>query len=140
MAIIKNRRICILTNGRFAGKKAIIVNQNDSRANRKCPHALVAGIERQPKRVTKRIGKKRIARKSGVKPFLKTINVSHLLPTRYVVKDFEFEGITDASLTNKETKIEAKKTLRALFEKKYLNPTNDDKVESTKLFFKKLRL
>ena len=71
---------------------------------------------------------------------MKTINVSHLLPTRYVVKDFEFEGITDASLTNKETKIEAKKTLRALFEKKYLNPTNDDKVESTKLFFKKLRL
>ena len=139
MGIMKSGRICILTSGRFAGKKAIVVNQHESRANKKFPHALVAGIERNPKRVTRRMGKKRIARKSHVKPFLKAINVSHLLPTRYVVKDFEFEGITDASLTNKETKADAKKALRTLFEKKYLAPATGDKAESTKFFFKKLR-
>ena len=137
---MKQGRICILTSGRFAGKKAIIVNQYESRANRSFPHALVAGIERYPKRVTKRMGKKRIARKSHIKPFLKAVNLSHLLPTRYVVKDFEFEGITDATLKEKETKADTKKTLRKLFEKKYLNPTSaEDKGENTKFFFKKLR-
>ena len=138
---MKSGRICVLTNGRFAGKKAIIVNQHESKANRKFPHALVAGIERYPKRVTKRMGKKRIARKLHIKPFLKAVNLTHLLPTRYVVKDFEFEGITDESLTNKETKTDAKKSLRTLFEKKYTSgfPQDEKQKESTKFFFKKLK-
>ena len=137
---MKTGRICILTSGRFAGKKAIIVAQHDTRANRTYPHALVAGIERHPKRVTRRMGKKRIARKSHIKPFIKSVNLSHLLPTRYVVKDFEFEGITDEILKEKEKKTEAKKTLRGLFEKKFLNPTTaEDKGENTKFFFKRLR-
>ena len=137
---MKQGRICILTSGRFAGKKAIIVSQHDSRANRQFPHAVVAGIERHPKRVTRRMGKKRIARKSHIKPFLKAVNLSHLLPTRYVVKDFEFEGINDNILKEKEQKAEAKKTLRQVFEKKYLHPSSaEDKGENTKFFFKKLR-
>ena len=137
---MKQGRICILTSGRYAGKKAIIVSQHDSRANRNFPHALVAGIERHPKRVTRRMGKKRIARKSHIKPFIKAVNLSHLLPTRYLVKEFEFEGITDAILKEKEQKKEAKKTLRKVFEKKYLTPTSaEEKSENTKFFFKKLR-
>ena len=139
MGIMKSGRICILTSGRHAGQKAIIVNQHESRANKKFPHALVAGIERHPKRVTRRMGKKRVARKSHIKPFLKAVNLTHLLPTRYVVKDFEFEGINDAALTDKETRTDAKKSLRTLFEKKYLNPTTDDKAEAPRFFFKKLR-
>ena len=137
---MKQGRICILTSGRFAGKKGIIVSQHDSRANRAFPHALVAGIERNPKRVTRRMGKKRIARKSHIKPFIKAVNLAHLLPTRYVVKDFQLDGINDEILTDKEKKVEAKKTMRKVFEKKYLNPTsNEDKSENTKFFFKKLR-
>ena len=136
---MKFGRICILTSGRFAGKKAIIVNQHDSRANRQFPHAIVAGIERYPKRVTKRMGKNRIARKSHIKPFVKAVNLTHLLPTRYVVKDFELDNITDATLKEKETKVEAKKTLRKVFEQKYLQPTGEDKSENTRFFFKKLR-
>ena len=106
---IKQGRICILTTGRFAGKKAIIVQQHDNRANKPFPHALVAGIERNPRRVTKRMGKKRIARKTHIKPFLKSVNLAHLLPTRYVVKDFQLDGITDATLTDPAVKKEAKK-------------------------------
>ena len=136
---MKPGRVVILSSGRFAGKKAIIVNQHDLRENRKFPHALVAGIERYPKRVTKRMGKKRIARKCHIKPFLKPVNLTHLIPTRYVVKDFEFEGVTDESLKDKETKVEAKKALRTLFENKYLNPPKDDKGDNVKFFFKKLR-
>ena len=137
---MKSGRICILTSGRFAGKKGIIVSQHDSRANRAFPHALVAGIERYPKRVSRRMGQKRIARKSHIKPFIKAVNLAHLLPTRYVVKDFQLEGVNDEVLKDKEKKIEAKKTLRKIFEKKYLAPsTAEDKGENTKFFFKKLR-
>ena len=137
---MKQGRICILTSGRFAGKKAIIVNQYDSRANRQFPHALVAGIERYPKRVTRRMGKNRIARKSHIKPFVKAVNLAHLLPTRYVVKDFQLDSISDEVLKDKEQKIECRKTLRQTFEKKYLNPSSaEDKGENVKFFFKKLR-
>ena len=40
------------------------------------PHAIVAGIERYPRKVTKGMGKKRIEKRSKVKPFIK---VSHRL-------------------------------------------------------------
>ena len=66
------------------------------------------------------MGKKRVARRSHIKPFLKAVNFTHLLPTRYVIKDFEFEGINDASLKDKETKSDAKKALRRLFENRYV--------------------
>ena len=137
---MKSGRICILTSGRFAGKKGIIISQHDSRANRAFPHALVAGIERYPKRVSRRMGQKRIARKSHIKPFIKAVNLAHLLPTRYVVKDFQLEGVNEEIFKDKEKKVEAKKTLRTIFEKKYLAPsTAEDKGENTKFFFKKLR-
>lgn len=35
------------------------------------PHAIVAGIERYPRKVTKGMGKKRIEKRSKVKPFIK---------------------------------------------------------------------
>ena len=136
---MKQGRVCILTSGRFAGKKAIIVNQHDSSANRKFPHALVAGIERHPRRVTRRMGKKRIARKSHIKPFIKSVNLAHLLPTRYVIKDFLLDGITESTLDDPAVKKDTKKNLRTVFEKKYLNPTIEDKTQDTKFLFKKLR-
>jgi Ribosomal L27e protein family len=35
------------------------------------PHAIVAGIERYPLKVTRRMGQKKLARRSKVKPFIK---------------------------------------------------------------------
>ena len=115
---MKPGRICVLTAGRHAGKKAIIVKHHEVKAgNRKFPNALVAGIERYPRRLTrKRASKKRIKQRTQIKPFLKAVNYTHMLPTRYVVKDFEFDGINDASLKDKETRKEAKKTIKELFE------------------------
>ena len=54
--IMKAGRVVILTAGRHAGKKAIIVKQHDEhRKGKKFAHALVAGIEKSPLRVTKRM-------------------------------------------------------------------------------------
>ena len=54
------------------GKKVVIIKQvDDGTKDRPYPHAIVAGIERYPRKVTKRMGKKTVARRSKVKPFIK---------------------------------------------------------------------
>ena len=48
-------------------------------------HALVAGIDRYPRKVTKFMGKKKIKQRSMVKSFVRVYNYNHLMPTRYSV-------------------------------------------------------
>merc|ERR1712134_99816 len=83
---IKSGRVVILTAGRYAGRKAVVVKEsNDGSGERMYGHALVAGIDRCPRKVTKSMGKKKIAKRNKPKPFVKVINFSHLLATRYSV-------------------------------------------------------
>merc|ERR1712007_85543 len=83
---IKSGRVVILTAGRYAGKKAVVVKEtNDGSGERMYGHALVAGIDRYPRKVTKSMGKKKIAKRNKMKPFIKVVNFSHLLATRYSV-------------------------------------------------------
>lgn len=42
----------------------------------------VCGIETAPRKVTRSMNKKTIKRKTKVKPFIKAINYTHILPTR----------------------------------------------------------
>ena len=111
---MKKGRVVILLAGRLAGKKAIIVKQIDEgRKNRKFGHALVAGVETAPKKITKRMSQKKIDSKSRVKPFVKYVNYTHLLATRFTVKeDFDFKNIvTEEALEAPE---ERKAMLKAL--------------------------
>ena len=65
-------QVAIVLQGRQAGKKVVIVNQNDEGTKeRPYPHAIVAGIERYPRKVTKRMGAKKLTKRSKVKPFIK---------------------------------------------------------------------
>ena len=58
--------------GRQAGKKVVVIKQlDDGTKARPYPHAIVAGIERYPLKVTKRMGAKKLAKRSKVKPFIK---------------------------------------------------------------------
>merc|ERR1712083_1135193 len=88
--IMKKGRVVILLAGRRAGKKAIVIKQIDEgKKNRKFGHALVAGIERSPKKITKRMSQKKLD-----KPFVKFVNYTHLLATRFTVKeDFDYKNI-----------------------------------------------
>jgi large subunit ribosomal protein L27e len=71
-------------NGKFAGKKAVIVkNFDEGTKEHPFPHALVVGVERYPLKVTSTMGVKRIAKRSKVKPFIKVLNYNHIMPTRY---------------------------------------------------------
>ena len=82
---MKSGKVVVVLGGRFAGKKGLIVKTHDEGSNdRPYGHALVAGINKYPLRVTKKMGKKRLAKRTRIKTFLKVINYNHLMPTRRV--------------------------------------------------------
>jgi len=47
---------------------------------------LVAGVERSPRKVTKRMGSKKIEKRTSIKPFVKYINLNHIMPTRFAIR------------------------------------------------------
>ncbi|GFS03306.1 60S ribosomal protein L27 [Elysia marginata] len=80
---MKSGKVVLVLGGRFAGRKAVIVkNYDDGTPERPYGHALVAGIDRYPRRVTRSMGKKKLKQRSKVKSFVKVYNFNHLMPTR----------------------------------------------------------
>lgn len=80
---IKNGRVVIMLNGRYAGRKAIVVKANDEGNDlKKFGHALVAGVDRYPRKVVRAMGKAKMEKRSKIKPFVKVINFNHIMPTR----------------------------------------------------------
>eukprot|EP00928_Gymnodinium_smaydae_P062069 TRINITY_DN46008_c0_g1_i1.p2 TRINITY_DN46008_c0_g1~~TRINITY_DN46008_c0_g1_i1.p2 ORF type:complete len:148 (+),score=32.77 TRINITY_DN46008_c0_g1_i1:70-513(+) len=125
---IKCGRVVVLLNGRFTGKKAIVVKTFDdgSRA-RPFGHALVAGVDRPPLKVTKKMSKKKIAKRTRVKPFVKYVNYNHIMPTRYQVPT-ELAAQTFASDQQMETpdgRVEAKKFVKKVLQEKFMSPPAD---------------
>ena len=80
---IKPGKVVIVLRGKMAGKKAVVVRNNDNGTkSRKYAHAVIAGIEKAPLRVKRGMSRKKIAKRSRVFPFLKVINYQHMMPTR----------------------------------------------------------
>merc|ERR1712083_651054 len=135
--IMKKGRVVILLAGRLSGKKAIIIKQNDEAGKkRKFPHALVAGVERSPRKVTKKMSKKKVERKSTIKPFVKYVNYNHLLATRFIIKDdFDFKNIlTDDTMDDPDQRKEAK------LQDRYNHPEGPgEKQQMADFIFAKLR-
>jgi large subunit ribosomal protein L27e len=145
--IIKPGRVVILLSGRYAGKKAVVVKNHDDgiKKGRKFPHALVAGVYKAPKKITKRMGKARTAKRLKIRPFIKTVNYAHIMPTRYLVQG-EIDPKMVASTEEQDTTkaIEAKKVmlqeLKQMLEEKYkgLSTIKNDKSSHVDFFFRKL--
>ncbi|KAI4243993.1 MAG: hypothetical protein L6R40_003204 [Gallowayella cf. fulva] len=126
MKFLKVGRVAIITRGRYAGKKVVIIQPLDSGSkSHSFPHALVAGIERYPSGVTRRMSKARQAKRSKVKPFIKIINYNHIMPTRYTL---ELEGlknvITNDTFKEPSQREEAKKTVKKSLEERYTTGKN----------------
>ncbi|TPX48184.1 hypothetical protein SeMB42_g03099 [Synchytrium endobioticum] len=130
---LKANKVVIILHGRYAGKKAVIVKTYDEgTAAKPFPHAIVAGIERYPLKVHKAMGQKRIAKRSTVKTFIKTVNYNHLMPTRYNL-DIDLKTIVTTDVAKEPSqRVEAKKNVRKLFEDRYKSGKN-------RWFFQKLR-
>jgi large subunit ribosomal protein L27e len=52
----------------------VIKQLDEGTKERPYPHAIVAGVERYPRKATRRMGKKRLEKRSKVKPFIKVCN------------------------------------------------------------------
>merc|ERR1712002_662980 len=131
---MKPNKVVLVLSGRYAGRKGIIVkNQDDGTNDRPYGHALVAGIDRYPRKVTKRMSKTSLKRRTKIKTFVKVINYNHLMPTRYSV-----DVNVDKAVVNKEvlrdpaSKKKARREVKAKLEERY-------KTGKNKWFFQKLR-
>jgi large subunit ribosomal protein L27e len=132
--IMKAGKVVLVLSGRYAGRKAIIIKPSDEGTEDKpFGHALIAGIDRYPRKVTKRMGKKKIGKRSKIKPFLKVINYNHMMPTRYTVDlAFDKTNLNKEILKDPMKKKKARHMVRTKFEERYKSGKN-------KWFFHKLR-
>merc|ERR1711953_775077 len=117
---LKSGKVVIVLNGRYAGKKAVIVkNFDEGDAAHPYGHALVAGIERYPRKVTKGMSQKKVARRSNLKPFVRLINYNHLMPTRYSL-DVDVKSVVNKdSLADPSTKRAGVKAVKEKFSQRY---------------------
>merc|ERR1712203_893078 len=125
---IKAGRVVVLLQGRYSGKKAIVVKTfDDGSKARHFGHALVAGVDRAPLKVTKRMSKKKISKRSRVKPFVKYVNYNHLMPTRYQVPaELGAQAfVTDQQMDSPDGRIEARKFVKKLLQEKFVAPPAD---------------
>jgi large subunit ribosomal protein L27e len=137
----KSGKVVIVLSGRFAGRKAVVVKASDEGGkDKKFGHAVVAGIDRYPRKVVRNMKAAKVEKRTKIKPFLKTINFNHLMPTRYSV-DFDLKKSVDDAALTKEQRTETKKSLKKIFEEKYKNQAakNEKKAIGVNYFFTKLR-
>lgn len=135
---LKPGKVVVVLNGRQAGKKAVIVQSfEEGSKSRKFAHVLVAGIERYPRKITKSMTKKQILKRTNIKPFVKCINLQHVMPTRYSV-DIDLKNVVNsADMKNKDKLIESKKNLKKIFQEKHLGGAKSG--SGNEWFFQKLR-
>mmetsp|Transcript_7219 Transcript_7219/g.15261 ORF Transcript_7219/g.15261 Transcript_7219/m.15261 type:complete len:148 (-) Transcript_7219:33-476(-) len=125
---IKAGRVVVMLQGRYAGKKAIVVKTfDDGSKARSFGHALVAGIDRAPLKVTRKMSKKKITKRTKVKPFVKYANYNHIMPTRYnVPAELSPSTIcTDQQMDTPDGRKEARKFAKSLFQEKFQAPPAD---------------
>uniref|UniRef100_A0A7S1BKL8 KOW domain-containing protein n=1 Tax=Corethron hystrix TaxID=216773 RepID=A0A7S1BKL8_9STRA len=148
-------KVVIVLAGRFAGRKAVVVKTLESdrsqtegpRKKGQCTRVLIAGIARNPRKVTRAMSKKKVEKRSAMKPFVKFINVNHVFPTRYQVdmdlkKVVGEQALASTDGLRGDARVDAKKALKRVFEERYLNQkdvTSEKKAIGSNYFFKKLR-
>jgi len=136
--------VVIVLAGRHAGKKAVVVKTfDDGNSDKRFAHCLVAGLARNPRKVTKKMPKAKVEKRSkAMKPFVKYVNVRHVFPTRYVVDLDLKKAVDEADLVDPERKVDVKKSLKKLFYDRYMNQkevTSEKKAQGSTYFFHKLR-
>ncbi|RZC32165.1 Ribosomal L27e domain containing protein [Asbolus verrucosus] len=131
--IMKQGKVVLVLAGRYAGRKAIVIkNNDDGTSDKQYGHAIVAGIDRYPRKVNKRMGKGKIHKRSKIKPFVKVLNYNHLMPTRYSVDLTSDLKITPKDLKDPMKRKKVRFQTRVKFEERYKSGKN-------KWFFQKLR-
>lgn len=107
----------------------------------KFPHLLLVGIARNPQKVQRKINKKKFIKKTNVKVFIKAVNQNHVMPTRFVVTDFDLKDVKEDALKG-DAKKDLKKRYREAFTKLYRDQPNvktNEKAGNVRFLFQRLR-
>ncbi|KAN0033006.1 hypothetical protein ACTA71_011213 [Dictyostelium dimigraforme] len=138
---IKPGRLVILLNGKYAGRKAVVIKTfDDATASKSRPygHCLVAGIDKYPRSIVRSMSRKTILKRTAIRSFVKVVNYNHIMPTRY-----NFEGRDESAFTGLKNTVTvessqvAKRTHTRLAVKKIFEAKH--KAGKSKWFFSKLR-
>ncbi|OEH77070.1 ribosomal protein [Cyclospora cayetanensis] len=125
----------------MAGKKGVVVSTSEGTKERHFCYCLIAGIERAPLHVTKRMCATKVEKRMRPKTFIRYVNVRHLMPTRYTVSnDFDIKALVpEGALDNSAARKKARKDLAGIFYEKFMNPVNEKagKVSKDVLFLRK---
>mmetsp|Transcript_57005 Transcript_57005/g.124700 ORF Transcript_57005/g.124700 Transcript_57005/m.124700 type:complete len:148 (-) Transcript_57005:46-489(-) len=125
---LKAGRVVVLLQGRHAGKKAVVTKVFDEGSKaRPFGHALVAGVERPFKKVTKKMSQKKIKNKLRCKCFVKFVNYNHMMPTRYTIPSEMSPAtmVTDQQMTTSDGRKEARHFVQKLLQEKFITPPSD---------------
>merc|ERR1711879_1091710 len=130
---LKANKVVVLLQGRYAGRKAVIVkNYDDGTNGRPYGHALMCGISKYPGKVTKSSTKKTQEKRSRLKAFVKVVNYNHMMPTRYSL-DVDLKSVVTPDVVENSTKrVAARKDAKGLLEERF-------KTGKNRWFFTKLR-
>ncbi|KAB2015959.1 hypothetical protein ES319_D08G062400v1 [Gossypium barbadense] len=121
--ILKPNKAVIVLQGRYAGRKAVIVKSfDDGTRDRPYGHCLVI----------RKDSAKKTAKKSRVKCFVKLVNYQHLMPTRYTLDVDLKDTVTVDALQTKDKKVATCKTIKQRMEERF-------KTGKNRWFFTKLR-
>jgi large subunit ribosomal protein L27e len=141
---VESGKVVIVLAGRHAGKKAVVIKTfDDGNSDKRFAHCLIAGLARGPRKVTRGMSKAKVEKRSKtMKPFVKYVNVRHVFPTRYQVDLDLKKAVDETDLVDAERKVEVKKSLKKVFEERYLNQkdvTSEKKALGSSYFYQKLR-
>ncbi|KXJ96960.1 ribosomal L27e protein family-domain-containing protein [Microdochium bolleyi] len=115
------------SDSRFFFPLQVVIVQPVDSGNKAHPygHALVAGIERYPSKITRRMSKTRQEKRSKIKPFIKAVNYNHLMPTRYTLELEGLKGVLSADTFKEVSQREdAKKNVKKVLEERYTSGKN----------------
>eukprot|EP01084_Bolivina_argentea_P146940 257172_1 len=125
-------RVVLILQGRFAGCKAVILENKEASRKHKFSHCIVAGISKTPRRVSRDMNKTQIRNKSSMHTFVKVVNQIHLMPTRYKM-ELSLGDISVKSLNPKDGK---RKKLRQDVRRKFRRMYFRNSKPSTRWFFR----
>merc|ERR1712182_23062 len=102
---------------------------DDNTKERPYGHCVVVGVAKTPLPITRAMCKptpkmkKLVKKRSAVKPFVKMVNFTHLMPTRYSVESAAVKqlktGLSADTFSESSVKKKFLKTAQAVFEQRY---------------------
>lgn len=134
---LKAGKVVILLTGRYAGKKAVVIKtQDEGTPDRSYGFCIVAGIDKYPLKITKKMSAKKVTKRSRIKPFIKVVNYNHIMPTRYSLEVDLKHVVNQEVVARPDARPNARKEVKKALEEKYQSSLKTGK---NRWFFNKLR-